>query len=166
MNKRSNSTIRVAATIFACLLAGTAFAHDFKAGKLELRHPWSALAPPVAPVLGGYVTIVNTGQESDRLVGGTTNIAERLEIHESSLVEGVAKMRPAKQGLEIAPGATLALQPGGTHIMLVKPINRPVEGEKFKATLLFEKAGAVEVEFVVQRPKRESGEDHSCHQDP
>ncbi|QIB41569.1 copper chaperone PCu(A)C (plasmid) [Rhizobium oryzihabitans] len=60
-------------------------------------------APPVAPVLGGYVTIVNTGQESDRLVGGTTNIAERLEIHESSLVDGVAKMRPAKQGLEIAP---------------------------------------------------------------
>jgi len=144
----------------------SALSHDFKAGSLELKHPWSAKAPAVAPVLGGYVTIVNTGTQDDRLVGGTTSVAERFEIHESSIVDGVARMRPAKQGIEIPAGATLSLQPGGAHIMLVNPRQRPAEGEKFKATLEFEKTGSVEVEFVVQKPKPSSNDDHSGHQNP
>lgn len=166
MNAGPTSGLCIIAIAIAYLLAGSASAHDFKAGSLELKHPWSALAPPVAPVLGGYLTIVNTGPEPDRLVGGATDMSERLEVHESSLVDGVARMRPAKQGLEIAPGGTLKLQPGGTHIMLVNPSMRPKEGEKFKATLQFERAGSVEVEFLVQKPKQESEDDHSGHPDP
>lgn len=166
MNTRLPRGVRFAAFVLTYMLAGSVSAHDFTAGNLELKHPWSALAPPVAPVLGGYVTIVNTGGETDRLVGGATDIAERLEIHESSMVDGVARMRPVKQGLDIAPGATLRLQPGGTHIMLINPSTRPKEGEKFKATLRFERAGTVEVEFVVQKPKQEAEDDHSGHQDP
>ncbi|MCR5942683.1 copper chaperone PCu(A)C [Ochrobactrum sp. XJ1] len=165
MNNRLPSALGATAMFLAYLMAGPGFAHDFKAASLELKHPWSALAPAVAPVLGGYVTIVNTGQEADRLIGGTTDIAERLEIHESSLVDGIARMRPAKQGLDIVPGGTLKLQPGGTHIMLINPTMRPAEGEKFKATLRFERAGSVEVEFVVQKPQQESEDDHSGHQD-
>lgn len=123
-------------------------------------------APAVAPVLGGYVTIVNNGAQSERLVGGRTAVAERLEVHESSIVDGVARMRLAKQGIEIPAGATLSLQPGSAHIMLVNPRQRPAESEKFKATLEFERAGAVEVEFVVQRPKPASADDDSGHQNP
>lgn len=147
---------------------GVSNAHDFKVGSLELKHPWSAKAPPVAPVLGGYLTIVNTGKEADRLVGGTTPAAERLELHESTLVDGVARMRPAKQGIGIPAGETVNLQPGGAHIMLVNPRQRPAEGEKFKATLEFEKAGPVEVEFVVQAktPQPAASEDHSAHSKP
>ncbi|MFJ1311848.1 copper chaperone PCu(A)C [Agrobacterium sp. P15N1-A] len=164
------NVIRIAAraALFAVAIpiAGSASAHDFKAGSLELKHPWSAKAPPVAPVLGGYVTIVNSGPEPDRLVGGTSSVAERLEVHESSIVDGVARMRLAKQGIEIPAGATLSLQPGGAHIMLVNPKQRPAEGEKFKAVLLFEKAGPVEVEFVVQKPKSGSDDEHSGHKTP
>lgn len=143
-------------------------AHDFKVGSLELKHPWSAKAPPVAPVLGGYLTIVNTGSEPDRLVGGSTPVAERLELHESSLVDGVARMRPAKEGIEIAAGEILNLQPGAAHIMLVNPKQRPAEGEKFKATLQFEKAGQVEVEFDVQAKAATPApaEDHTAHSQP
>ena len=160
------TTSILAAVALPMLVPLSALSHDFKAGSLELKHPWSAKAPAVAPVLGGYVTIVNTGTQDDRLVGGTTSVAERFEIHESSIVDGVARMRPAKQGIEIPAGATLSLQPGGAHIMLVNPQQRPAEGEKFKATLEFEKAGSVEVEFVVQKPKPSSGQDHSGHQNP
>lgn len=157
---------RVAALGIATALAGSATAHDFKAGSLELKHPWSAKATPVAPVLGGYVTIVNNGTQPDRLVGGSTSVAERLEVHVSSIVDGVARMRLAKEGIEIPAGATLSLQPGGAHIMLVNPKERPAEGEKFKATLQFEKAGPVEVEFVVQKPKPGAADEHSGHQTP
>ncbi len=160
------TTSILAALALPMLFPLSALSHDFKAGSLELKHPWSAKAPAVAPVLGGYVTIVNTGTQDDRLVGGTTSVAERLEIHESSIVDGVARMRPAKQGIAIPAGATLSLQPGGAHIMLVNPRQRPAEGEKFKATLEFEKAGSVEVEFVVQNPKPSSDQDHSGHQNP
>ena len=160
------TTSILAAVALPMLVPISALSHDFKAGSLELKHPWSAKAPSVAPVLGGYVTIVNTGTQDDRLVGGTTSVAERFEIHESSIVDGVARMRPAKQGIEIPAGATLSLQPGGAHIMLVNPRQRPAEGETFKATLEFEKAGSVEVEFVVQNPKPSSGQDHSGHQNP
>ena len=147
---------------------GLARAHDFKVGSIELKHPWSAKAPPVAPVLGGYLVIVNTGKEADRLIGGSTPVAERLELHESSLADGVARMRPAKDGIAIPPGETVSLQPGGAHLMLVNPKQRPAEGEKFKATLQFEKAGSVEVEFVVQAraPQPVAPEDHSGHKNP
>lgn len=170
MKSRIVETGRVAALMLALAVPGISAAHDFKAGSLELKHPWSAKAPPVAPVLGGYLTIVNTGAESDRLLGGSTPVAERLEIHESSIVDGVARMRPAKDGIEIAPGATVSLQPGGAHLMLVNPKERPAEGEKFKATLQFEKAGSVGVEFVVQGKGKAtatpSAEDHSAHDKP
>lgn len=156
------------AALFLSALAGPAFAHDFRAGSLELKHPWSAKAPPVAPVLGGYLVIVNTGIEDDRLVGGSSAVAERLELHESSLVDGVARMRPAQEGIAIPAGDTIALEPGGAHIMLVNPKQRPAEGEKFKATLQFEKAGPVEVDFVVQRKASQpaAAENHSGHANP
>jgi copper(I)-binding protein len=163
---RTTSILAVAALALPLVLPIHALSHDFKVGSLELMHPWSAKAPAVAPVLGAYLTIVNTGMQSDRLVGGTTTVAERLEIHKSTIVDGIARMRPAKEGIEIPAGATLNLQPGGAHIMLVNPKQRLAEGEKFKATLEFEKAGSVEVQFVVQKPKPSSGENHSGHKSP
>lgn len=95
----------------------SAIAHDFKAGSLELKHPWSAKAPSVAPVMGGYITIINHGPDADRLVGGTSAVAEKVELHQSTLVDGVARMRPASPGIDIPAGGTVSLQPGGTHIL-------------------------------------------------
>lgn len=167
MKNRNIKAFVFAALVTAAGLPGISAAHDFKVGNLELKHPWSAKAPPVAPVLGGYLAIVNTGSEPDRLVGGSTSVAERLELHESSLVDGVARMRPAKGGIEIPAGETLNLQPGGAHIMLVNPKERPAEGEKFKATLQFEKAGAVDVEFVVEaKNSAATDQNHSNHGAP
>lgn len=155
-------------TALTLALAGaiplSAIAHDFKAGSLELKHPWSAKAPSVAPVLGGYITIINHGPDADRLVGGTSAVAEKVELHQSTLVDGVARMRPASAGIDIPAGGTVSLQPGGTHLMFVNPLERPPEGKTFKATLQFEKAGPVEVEFVVQKPKP-AGK-HGAHATP
>jgi len=93
--------------------------------------------------------IVNRGAEPDRLIGGTTNVAGRFELHESSNVDGVARMAPLANGLVIRPGESVELKPGGTHAML-SDLKRPLkEGDVISGTLVFEKAGRVPVEYRV-----------------
>src|SRR5262245_61431420 len=137
------------AALAALALAGTALAQDFKVGSLVINQPWSRATPKGAPVAGGYMKITNTGTTPDRLVGGSVEAAKRFEIHEMSMDGGVMKMRELPKGLEIPPGATVELKPGSYHVMMTG-IAKPFEkGERVKASLNFEKAGKVDVEFAV-----------------
>lgn len=148
------------AIVMAIALAGAAAAHDFKAGDLVIDHPWSRTTPPVATTGAGYVTITNNGTEPDTLVGGSAEISGGFELHTSEIVDGVAKMRPLTEGVTIAPGETMTLEPGGTHIMLTG-LKGPIrESEPFTGTLVFEQAGEVPIKFVVEgfgsRPEPEA----------
>lgn len=134
----------------AALLAVPALAHDYTAGALKIGHPWARATPKGAPVGGGYLTITNTGSEPDRLIGGSSPVAKEFEVHEMSMDHGVMKMRPVDGGLEIPPGKTVTLKPGGLHAMFVG-LNQPLkQGDKVPATLEFAKAGKVQVEFLVE----------------
>ena len=74
----------------------------------------------------------------------------RFEIHEMSMDNGVMKMRSVKNGIEIKPGQAVEFKPGGYHVMFIG-LNKPFEqGEHVKATLKFEKAGDVSVDFTVE----------------
>ena len=124
-------------------------ASTYRAGSLVIEAPWSRATPGGAKVGGGYMRIVNRGSEPDRLIGGTAAVAARVEVHESSTVNGVARMRPVEGGLVIRPGETVELKPGGLHAMLAD-LARPLkEGEVIKGTLVFEKAGTVAIEYRV-----------------
>ena len=137
-------------TAAALLLAGSAFAHDYTAGSLHIGHPWSRATPKGAPVGGGYLTITNNGSEPDRFVGGSVDFAQKLELHQMSMDHGVMKMRPVDGGIEIKPGETVTLKPGGLHIMFVG-LDKPLkQGERVPATLDFAKSGKVKVDFVVE----------------
>jgi hypothetical protein len=126
-----------------------AHAKDFHAGSLDITGPYSRATPRGASVAAGYLTIKNTGTAADRLVGGSSDAATKFEVHEMSMDNGVMKMRPLQGGLEIKPGETVELKPQGLHIMFVglkKPLK---QGDHLKATLEFEKAGKVDVDFDV-----------------
>jgi hypothetical protein len=128
----------------------SAFAQDYTVGPLRIVHPWSRATPRGAAIGAGYLVIENKGNIPDRLVSVAAEIAGSTEIHEMKMEGGVMKMRPLAQGIEIAPGANAILAPGGYHLMFLD-LKRPfVQGQRFKATLVFEKAGAVEVEFAVE----------------
>jgi periplasmic copper chaperone A len=130
--------------------ATAASAHEYKAGSLQIQHPWSRATPKGATVAGGYMKIVNTGSTPDRLIGGSTVAAPKFEIHEMSMQGGVMKMRMLPKGLEIKPGQTVELKPGGYHLMFVG-ISAPLQqGKPVKGTLEFEKAGKIEVEYAVE----------------
>jgi uncharacterized protein YcnI/copper(I)-binding protein len=119
------------------------------AGDLMISTPWTRATPPGAKVAGGYLTVTNGGKTSDKLLGGTFTGGSRIEVHEMSMNDGVMKMRPLNDGLEIKPGATVKLEPGGYHLMLMDLAKPLAKGDKVKAQLQFEKAGKVDVELDV-----------------
>ncbi|ORE93298.1 hypothetical protein ATO4_16165 [Aurantimonas sp. 22II-16-19i] len=138
------------ATAFSLGIVGPTTAHEFKAGSLTIDHPSSRATPPTAKVGVGYLSVTNDGSRADRPIGGSATIAGRFEIHESSVENGVARMRPVEDGILIEPGATVALASGGTHIMLLDLKEPIVRDNSFEGTLLFEHAGTVPVRFSVE----------------
>lgn len=144
-----------AAGIAMALLLGAAplaSAHDYKAGTLEIGHPWSRATPPGASVAAGYLSITNNGDAADRLVGVSSAISEKGEIHKMSVESGtgVMTMRPVADGVEIPAGETVTLEPGNIHLMFVGLKQPAKQGERFKGTLTFEHAGSVEVDYAVE----------------
>jgi copper(I)-binding protein len=151
--------MRFAAIIGAVFLAltSTSFAHDYTVGSIHIEHPWSRATPKGASIAGGYLVIENRGTTPDRLVGGSSEIAGRFEIHEMKMSGGMMMMRPLEGGIEIAPGQSIKFEPGGYHLMFLDLKAPPVEGKSFKGTLVFEKTGKVEVEFAVEGMGEKSG---------
>ncbi|QPC95076.1 copper chaperone PCu(A)C [Mesorhizobium sp. INR15] len=147
----------------ALLFAGgqAALAHEFKVGDLEIGHPWSRATPAGAKVAGGYFTITNKGSTADRLVSISSDISEKAELHEMGVKDGVMTMRPVSDGLEIPAGGKVALAPGGYHLMFIGLKQQPKQGEKFSATLTFEKAGTVSVDFAVEGMGEMGSMDHA-----
>jgi periplasmic copper chaperone A len=144
------SKIGLLAVSLVFLLIGLANAKDYKAGAMEIDSPWSRAIPKGASVAAGYMTIKNTGPTPDRLVSASTPVAAKVEIHEMTMDDGVMKMRPVAGGIEIAPGATVELKPNAFHLMIMN-VKQPIEkGKSFAASLTFEKAGTVNVEFAVE----------------
>jgi uncharacterized protein YcnI/copper(I)-binding protein len=121
-----------------------------KAGSLTLEQPWSRATPSGAKVGGGYLRITNTGMAPDRLTGGSLPLASKVEVHEMRLEGDVMRMKAVEGGLEIKPGATVELKPGGFHLMFMDLKEPLKEGQTLKGTLTFEKAGPVEVEYTVR----------------
>ncbi len=138
------------AAILAAAIVLPAHAEDVTAGSMKISAPWARATPKGAAVGAGYMTITNNGSAPDRLIGGASEVASGFEIHEMTMDNGVMRMRPLGKGLEIKPGQSVELKPGGNHVMflgLKKPL---AQGEHVKATLAFEKAGTVDVDFTVE----------------
>ncbi len=122
---------------------------QIKLGALVIEAPWTRATPAGAKVAGGFMTITNTGKEPDRLVGGSFPLAGRFEVHEMAVTNGVMTMRELSKGVEIAPGAKIEFKPGGFHVMFMDLKSQVREGQPIRGTLVFEKAGTVEIEYRI-----------------
>ncbi|MPZ39374.1 MAG: copper chaperone PCu(A)C [Rhizobiales bacterium] len=131
------------------LVGGIATAETYSAGGLQIGNPWARATPKGSTVGAGYLTITNKGSEADRLIGGSLAPASRIEVHTAVTEGGVAKMRQVT-GLEIKPGETVELKPGGMHVMFMGLKQALKQGQTVKGTLVFENAGTVAIEFTVQ----------------
>jgi periplasmic copper chaperone A len=141
------STLVVALAL--SLAAAPALAQEFKTGDITIDKAWSRATPKGADSAVGYFTVHNSGATPDTLTGGSADFAG-VEIHEMKMDHGVMKMSEMRNGLNIPARGTVKLAPGGYHIMfthLTKPL---AKGETVKATLNFEHAGAIAVDFSVE----------------
>jgi copper(I)-binding protein len=138
------------ATIFSVLLLAPSRAQETKVSDLVISQPWSRATPNGARVASGYLTIENTGTEPDRLVGGSADVAAKVELHTMVMSNGVMTMRPLESGLAIRPGEIVKLAPGGHHLMLLGLKSSLQQGDKVPITLEFEKAGKVTVALDLQ----------------
>jgi periplasmic copper chaperone A len=132
------------------LLAAPLRAEEVKAGDLVITQGWSRATPSGAKIGGGYLTIENKGATADRLIGGSADVAGKVEVHEMAMKNGVMTMRPLDNGLAIDPGKTVKLAPGGYHLMIFDLKSPLKQGDKLPVTLEFEKAGKVKVTLDVQ----------------
>jgi copper(I)-binding protein len=146
-----SSPIALAGSVLvAVLTAGPARAEEIRAGDLVITQAWSRATPNGAKVAGGYLTIQNKGPASDRMVGVSSDVAGKVDVHEMAMNNGVMKMRPLDRGLTIEAGKTVSLAPGGYHLMLMN-LRRPLlQGDTVPIALQFEKAGKVTLSLAVQ----------------
>ena len=151
-------SILLSALIFAAS-PSLSFAHGYELGSLKIHHPWTRATPKGADVAGGYMTIQNNGATDDRLIEIHVAGVKRTQLHEMATENGMMTMRPLNEGILLPAGKTVDLKPGGFHAMMMGLSSPLLEGDRIKATLRFEKAGTIEVEFSVEA--QGSGATHS-----
>jgi copper(I)-binding protein len=137
-----------AVAVVAC--GASAGAGDYTRGDLVIEHPWTRPTPGGVKVGSGYLVIRNRGKRPDRLLSASTPIAGKVEVHQTIAKDGVMMMRQVEGGLALPPGKDVELKPAALHLMFFE-LKQPLQqGETFPATLVFENAGSVNVEFNVE----------------
>ena len=137
------------ALLAAAGLTVAAGAHEFKIGALVISHPWSRPTAAGMPMGVAYLSITNNGKTEDVLIAVSSPAAARVEMHETTLSEGMARMRPLRE-IVIPPGKTVRIAPGGIHLMFVD-LKAPLAlGATVPLTLTFRVAGKVEVASSIE----------------
>ncbi len=89
-------------------------------GKLTIEHAWIRAMPPNASMLAAYAQLHNNGDAPLTLIAAHSDRFAEVSLHESVERGGVVRMQSVK-ALSIAPGMSIALRPGGKHLMLMRP---------------------------------------------
>ncbi len=119
------------------------------AGEIQVDGAWIRSAPPSAKALAAYMVITNTAGEPVTLVGADSPDFSAVEMHQSMAHQGMMRMM-AVEHLEIAPGKSLTLAPGGYHLMLMEPHKVLKSGDHVLLRLQFDTGEELSVSAVVQ----------------
>jgi periplasmic copper chaperone A len=138
-----------AALVLAQFAAAPARAADYDVGPIHISQPWARATPKGASAAAAYMTVTNNGTAPDRLSCISSDASAQCQIHTMTMEDGVMKMRPVEGGLEIKPGETVTLKPSSFHVMLTSLKHGLEQGKTVKATLKFERAGTVDVEYPI-----------------
>ena len=138
------------------LLVATAIAHA--EGKLSVYDAWVRAAPPGSQVMAGYATLKNTGDAPIKVLTVQSNAFRQSSIHETVVERGVSRMRELPR-LDLDPGATIEMKPGGRHLMLSEPRHPIVVGEKVEMVFLLADGTRLETAFDVVAPETPSADE-------
>lgn len=122
-----------------------------QAGEVQVEGAWARVSAPGVPVSAAYMTLKNTGRQTDTLVAAESPRAASVQIHSTSMDGGVMRMREV-EGVAVAAGASVALEPGGLHIMLMGLSAPLAAGETLPLTLRFQSGKVLTLDLPV-RPR-------------
>ena len=143
---------------FLATLILVAFALPAAAQDIIIEDAYARVARPGAPAGAAFFVIRNEAEESDRLIGARTEFAAMAEVHTHiDAGNGVMQMRPVEGGLEIPAGGEHALERGGDHIMIMGLSERFEEGDVLPLTLIFENAGEISLDVIVDNERGQGG---------
>jgi copper(I)-binding protein len=129
---------------------------------LTAENAWVPWAPTVVKVHAGYMTIINRSDADQQLVGATSPDYERVELHESSVKDGVAEMRAVDQ-IAIPANGRVVFAPAGLHFMLIGPKRPQAVGDRVRIILRLRSAAEVVVLAEVRSRGATSHGDHHHH---
>lgn len=119
------------------------------AGRLEIAQAWIREAPPGAMMLAGYAVLRNTGDAAVTITGADSDAFGNVSLHESIEENGVERMRPVGR-LQIPPGASVTLAPGGKHLMLMRPAHPLKSGDAVRIRIVAGPGQGASAEFTVR----------------
>lgn len=142
----------VVLAVLAVAANGTVLAQtpEFKQGALTVVQPWSRATAPSQKTGGVFLRIENAGGQPDRLIGVESEIADTASLHVMIRDGDIMKMRPVEGGVEVPANGHVVLAPGGRHVMLIGLRQRLIKASTVPLTLIFERAGRVEIEAIVE----------------
>ena len=134
----------------AALAPPAALAHSHKKETLEIVHPWTtAMVEERVVNVAVYMKLKNQGRAPERLLGATSPHADKVELIEPKVVDGV-KLPTASQAFTIPARGELVLGPDGPRLLLSGFKKRLDAYDSFELTLVFEKIGRMVVEVMVE----------------
>ncbi|HEY9101112.1 copper chaperone PCu(A)C [Chitinimonas sp.] len=150
-------------TVASLGLLAAATAHEFKAGNLEIHHPWARATPAGTKTGAVYFKLINSGTEADALIDASApELAASAEVHNHVNDNGVMRMRKVDK-VDIPAKGSALLAPGGYHLMLMGLKQPLTEGQKLPLTLRFQRAGEVKVEVKVESLTADPTSMHAGH---
>ena len=127
---------------------------------LSIDDAWVAEAPPVAPVMGGYMKIENVTNKRISITSASCPDFEKVEIHEMSMSGSMMKMRQIEK-LDVPANGKVELKPGGYHLMLIKPKQSFKKGDTLTVTLYTTDGQSQAIKMEVK--ERPSSDTHQHH---
>ena len=117
---------------------------------VTIENPWTRATAPGQAVAGGFMTVINTTRTEDRLLRASSPVAKEVQIHNTTMDEGVMRMRPMADGVAIPAGGRVEFKPRALHLMFMG-LQAPIAaGTTVPVTLEFERAGKVGATFRVE----------------
>jgi periplasmic copper chaperone A len=141
---------RLALLALIALSPAAVNAHEYEGKAVTVAHPWARATPGGSTIGAAYVQLSGvTAAKGDKLVGASSPVAGRIEIHTHLMEDGAMKMRKV-DSVGVASGETRKLAPGGDHLMMFE-LKAPLkEGDVFPLTLKFETSGDITVDAVIE----------------
>jgi periplasmic copper chaperone A len=131
------------------------------AGHLVVEAAWIRTAPPAAAMRAGYAILRNTGDAPLVVRGATSEAFGDVSIHATTIENGIARMRELAE-IPLAAGESVTLEPGGKHLMLMRPTRELDAGAKAVIRFEIEGGSSTQAEFVV-RDAPAAAADHAHH---